>query len=107
MRTTLTLDDDLMKSLQGKARRTGETWKDVVNSTLRIGLRAGEKPAPALPRFEVKAKGGSFRAGVDLLRLNQLNDELEIEEFQRRISGTGAADGADGAGAAGVPGAKP
>jgi hypothetical protein len=107
MRTTLTLDDDLMKSLQEKARRTGETWKDVVNSTLRIGLRTGEKPAPALPRFEVKAKGGSFRAGVDLLRLNQLNDELEIEEFQRRLSGTDAIDAISEVDAPGAAGMKP
>ncbi len=89
MRTTLTLDDDVARSLKERARRSGEPWKEVVNATLRKGLRSGEKPSPPPPRFVVRAKGGSFRTGVDLLRLNQLNDELAIEEFQRRLAATG------------------
>lgn len=40
-------------------------------------------PTAKLPRFEVKAKACGLRAGVDVLRLNQLNDELEIEDFRR------------------------
>jgi hypothetical protein len=84
MRTTLTLDEDVAKRLREKARRTGDSFKEVVNSTLRRGL-TGEKPSPRLPRFEVKAKACGFRTGVDVRRLNQLNDELELEEFQRRL----------------------
>ena len=83
MRTTLTLDDDIAKTLQEHARRSGESFKEVVNETLRRGLR-GEKPASALPRFEVKPKACGFRRGVDVLRLNQLNDQLEIEDFHRK-----------------------
>lgn len=41
--------------------------------------------AAKLPRFEVKAKACGLRAGVDVLRLNQLNDELEIEDSQRKV----------------------
>jgi hypothetical protein len=83
MRTTLTLDDDLAEHLREKARRSGESFKEVVNATLRRGLYKGEKPSPKLPRFEVKARACGFRHGVDPLRLNQLNDELELEEFAR------------------------
>jgi hypothetical protein len=48
------------------------------------------KPAPSpaphnVPRFEVKAKACGFRSGVDVRRLNQVNDELEIEDFQRKL----------------------
>jgi hypothetical protein len=85
MRTTLTLDDDVAKELQERARRSAESFKEVVNETLRRGLRA-EKPASRLPRFAVKAKACGFRSGVDLLHLNQLNDELEMEDFQRKLA---------------------
>jgi hypothetical protein len=86
MRTTLTLDDDVARLLQEKSRRSGTSFKEVVNETLRKGLSRGEKPAAKLPRFEVKAKPRGFRSGVDVLRLNQLNDELEIEDFQRKLA---------------------
>ncbi|HSU82768.1 MAG TPA: CopG family transcriptional regulator [Thermoanaerobaculia bacterium] len=86
MRTTLTLDDDVARQLQEKSRRSGTSFKEVVNETLRKGLSRGEKPAAKLPRFEVKAKARGFRAGVDVLRLNQLNDELEMEDFQRKLA---------------------
>jgi len=85
MRTTLTLDDDLAKQLQERARRGGESFKEVVNEALRRGLRA-EKPTPRTPRFEVKPKACGFRSGVDILHLNQLSDELEIEDFQRKLA---------------------
>ena len=86
MRTTLTLDDDVAKQLHEASRRTGTSFKEVVNTTLRKGLRAGVKPATRPSRFEVKAKACGFRSGVDLLRLNQLSDELEVEDFQRKLA---------------------
>jgi hypothetical protein len=84
MRTTLTLDDDVARQLRERARRSGESFKEVVNSALRRGLRADKLP-PRLPRFKVESRPCGFRHGVDVLRLNQLNDELEIEDSQRRL----------------------
>jgi plasmid stability protein len=85
MRTTLTLDEDIAQLLRERARRSGESFKAVVNEILRKGLRQGETPSTRLPRFEVEAKARGFRSGVDVLKLNQLNDELEAEELQRRL----------------------
>lgn len=85
MRTTLTLDEDVAKQLRELSRRSGESFKEVVNATLRKGL-GGAKGAPRLPRFEVKPKACGFRPGIDVLRLNQLNDELELEDFQRKLA---------------------
>lgn len=42
MRTTITLDDDVAVELEKLRRETGRTFKDIVNETLRAGLR----PAP-------------------------------------------------------------
>jgi len=84
MRTTLTLDDDVAKLLRERSRRSGETFKEVVNATLRRGLRSGAKPSPPLPRFVVESKARGFCAGVDILHLNRFNDELEVEDFLRK-----------------------
>lgn len=86
MRTTLTLDEDVAQQLQEAARRSGVSFKEVVNTTLRQGLTRGNKPGSRLSRFEVIPKACGFRPGVDILRLNQLNDELELEDFQRKLS---------------------
>jgi hypothetical protein len=88
MRTTLTLDEDVAKELHERARHSRESFKEVVNTTLRRGLRVAEKPSSSLPRFKVKPKACGFRSGVDVLRLNQLNDELEVEDFQRKLADT-------------------
>jgi len=39
VRTTLTIDDDVASILERETRRKGLTFKDVVNATLRRGLR--------------------------------------------------------------------
>jgi hypothetical protein len=82
MRTTLTLDDDLARELKERARRSGSSFKEVVNDAVRRGLSLGEKPPSKPEPFVVEPHEGGFRAGVDPLKLNQLLDELEIGEFE-------------------------
>ncbi len=86
MRTTLTVDDDLAFQLKTDARRRGESFKAIVNDALRRGLLRAGKPQSPLPRFVVKPKACGFRSGVDVRKLNQLVDELETEDFQRKLS---------------------
>jgi hypothetical protein len=86
MRTTLTLDDDVAHQLAERQRLTGESFKQLVNDALRAGLQSGQTPAAALPPFRVTPKFAGFRAGVDVRRLNQLNDELEAEAFSDKLS---------------------
>lgn len=38
MRTTLTLDDDVAKLLEKEQRRSGKSFKQVINDFLRVGL---------------------------------------------------------------------
>ena len=84
VRTTLTLDPDVAKRLQGEIRRTGKTLKAAVNDALRLGLGLAGKPTKG-PRFEVEPHAFGFKPGVDLDRLNQLVDELEAEETARGL----------------------
>ena len=79
MRTTLTLDDDLAATLKEQAKSTDQSFKKVVNDTLRRGL------SPALPQperdYTVRTFQSEFMPGVDPLRLNRLNDQIETEDF--------------------------
>lgn len=85
MRTTLTLEEDLAARLHDLARRTGRSFKQVVNDAIRRGLSAGPKPGEGPRPFQVKPKACGFRAGIDIGKLNQLVDDLEIEAFGERI----------------------
>ncbi|MCY3919318.1 MAG: antitoxin [Chloroflexi bacterium] len=81
MRTTLTLDDDLAAVLKEQARLLDKPFKQVVNDALRRGMA----PAPPedRPRFRIRPHHSGFAPGVDPLRLNQLYDQLEVEDFLR------------------------
>jgi len=45
MRTTLSLDDDVARLLDKESRRSGASFKEVVNRYLRLGLMASKQPA--------------------------------------------------------------
>ena len=85
MRTTLTIEDDLARTLKERARLLDLPFKQVVNETLRRGLSSAvrEEPAP----YQVVPRHSGFAPGVDPLKLNQLSDQLEVEEFLRRGTG--------------------
>lgn len=85
MRTTLTLDDDVADSLKEHARLHGKPFKQVVNDALRRGMSPSEPEER--PIFRVVPFSSGFRPGVDPLKLNQLNDELEVQEFIERNPG--------------------
>lgn len=44
MRTTLTLDDDVAKLLEKEQRRSGNSFKQIVNHFLRLGLTTKQAP---------------------------------------------------------------
>ena len=82
---TLTLDKDLADALKERARAQSKTIKQVVNDALRQGLLVGVKESPREP-YRVKPFHSGFAPGVDPTKLNQLNDELELEEFLRKLN---------------------
>jgi len=45
VRTTLTLDEDVAALLNKEVRKSGESFKQVVNRYLRLGLTASKHPA--------------------------------------------------------------
>ncbi|MBL8228207.1 MAG: hypothetical protein JNL98_07005 [Bryobacterales bacterium] len=71
MRTTLSLDDDVVSLLRKEMRRSGESLKRVVNRCLRLGLmsasRQGRKPFSVTPRRLGLPAGLTYDSVADLL----------------------------------------
>ena len=86
MRTTLTIEDDLAHALRERARLHNLPFKRVVNDALRRGISPAASHEPA-PRFKVNPIHSGFVTGVDPLKLNQLNEQLETEAFARPSAG--------------------
>jgi hypothetical protein len=74
MRTTLTLDDDVASLLNKEARKSGESFKQVVNRFLRLGLTA--KP-PARKPFVVKPWNLQPPPGLSFDNVEELIEFLE------------------------------
>ena len=84
MRTTLTLDSDVIALVREEMERTRRPFKLVVNQALRLGLRAGTGPQTAEPFHVDTWDSGGLKPGFDPDKLGQLDDELQTEEFIRK-----------------------
>lgn len=80
MRTTLTLDEDVADFLKAQSRLQDRPFKQVVNEVLRRGMAPAQQ-GPAPREFRVVPNRSGLVRGVDPLRLNQLNDQLEVDDF--------------------------
>jgi len=77
VRTTLSLDDDVAVRLKAEVRRSGKSFKEVVNDSLRLALaqRPDKKPDPP---FEIHPRDlGALRPG---LGLDNIGDLIEAAE---------------------------
>ena len=85
MRTTLTIDDELVRILKDLAYRSGKSFKDVVNETLRAGL-AGQNAIQNARPYKVRPSSlGGVNPGINLNKALQIADALEDEEIARKL----------------------
>jgi hypothetical protein len=82
MRTTVTLDEDVAVRLRGVARERGISFKEALNTTLRVGL--GDEAGAARP-FRQTTYCMRLRPGVNLDKALQLAAALEDEETIRKL----------------------
>lgn len=76
MRTTLTLDDDVAAKLQQASRRTGRSFRDVVNETLRRGLQ--QQSMVVKTSFRVHTRDmGELAPGLQLDNVADLIESVE------------------------------
>lgn len=76
MRTTLTLDEDVAAKLELEARRSGHSFKQVVNDLLRLALNARRKEERRRP-FRVKARDLGLRPGLEYDSVSGLLEQVE------------------------------
>jgi hypothetical protein len=75
MRTTVTLDDDVAALIEDERRRTGESFRDVVNRLLRRGARGtSDEEASPLP----------LHPGRPLLDVTDVSVLLALLDDERR-----------------------
>ena len=83
MRVTLTINDDLAEQIQELRQSHGHSLKRVVNDLLREGLQSRQRE-PRGETYCTRSYKLSLRPGIDPVKLNQLVDELEDEEWRKR-----------------------
>ena len=84
MRTTLTIDDDLIAQIEDLQRREGISFKGAVNQLLRAGIQSRAQP-PKPKRYRTQPRKLGLRAGFDATKPNQLADELESDAFTSAV----------------------
>ncbi len=85
MRTTLNIDDNLLKSLKKAAHESGRSLGEVVNEVLLRGLAAREAPAEAAPYRLEPVSMGAPAAEVNLDKALQLADSLEDSAIAEKL----------------------
>ena len=83
MRTTLTIEDQLLDDLKQRVRASGQPFRQVVEQALRAGLSALDRPQPARCRLEPHSLGKP-RAAFDLVKARALADALEDEAIAEK-----------------------
>lgn len=78
MRTTLTIDDDVAALLKKEVRKSGQSFKQVVNQALRQGLTAAKQPARK--PFKVKPWNLQPPPGLSFDNVQELLDALDGPE---------------------------
>ena len=81
MRTTITLDDDVAIALKRLRKTSDASFKDVVNDTLRCGLRAKAAPPASRRPFRTPVlDGGAFLIDID--NVAEAIAQAEGEDFK-------------------------
>jgi hypothetical protein len=84
MRTTVTLDNDVVKLLRDATHKQHRSTKAVLNDGLRLGLRA--RPGVARKRIILPTYDMGARPDIDFTKANVLAAELEDEEIMRKLA---------------------
>lgn len=78
MRTTITIDDDVLDRARALAAELNSPFRQVVNEALRAGLSAVEKPAQSRPYHTHSRKLG-LKTGRSLDNIQELIAQVEGE----------------------------
>ena len=81
MRTTITIDDDVLDRARGIASQLHTSFRSVVNEALRAGLDRVEKPNKSR-RYRTKPHRMGVRRGINLDNIQDLLAQADGEDFR-------------------------
>lgn len=81
MRTTLTLDDDVLDKARAVAAKLNLPFRRVVNEALRTGLQAVEEPPRTRP-YRTRPHRMGLKAGRNLDNIQALLSQIEGEDHR-------------------------
>lgn len=84
MRTTLTIDDHIVRALKELAQRSRKPFKQVVNETLRAGLNA-TGACRSLPYRVKPAALGGLAPDINLNKALALADAIEDQKLATKM----------------------
>ena len=76
LRTTVTLEDDVVANLNDRMARSGASFKEALNDSLRRGLELPTEDELVRP-FRVRSRPMGVRRGVELDNIGELLDLLD------------------------------
>ncbi|MGO9570991.1 MAG: DUF2191 domain-containing protein [Desulfomonilaceae bacterium] len=79
MRTTLSIDDDVMDRARAVAAKLRSPFRTIVNEALRAGLDLVEKPAKQR-RYETEPHAMGLRSGRNIDNIQELLAQIEGED---------------------------
>ena len=79
MRTTLTIDDDVVVELERLRKSRDLSMKDLVNDALRLGLRRMTEPPPRKKPFRMRSFSGGRLLVASIDNVGELLAEIEGE----------------------------
>ena len=81
MRTTVTIEDDVLDRAKATAARLHASFRKVINEALRSGLKTIEMPAKRQP-YHTKPHRMGLKAGRNLDNIQELLTQVEQENFR-------------------------
>lgn len=81
MRTTLTLDDDLVHDIRKMARKLKKPFKVLLNETLRVGLK-NIVNSQLSKTYRTKPVAMKIREGSSLDNIQEILADLEGEDYK-------------------------
>lgn len=78
MRTTININDAILRELRERARQRGRPFREVVEETLKSGMAVDSRPRRRTVRIQTHGVG--VKAAYRGMSMNQLYDQLEAED---------------------------
>jgi hypothetical protein len=81
MRTTLTIDDDVLEKAKAVATKLGTPFRRVVNEALRAGLQTIKEPPPKRS-YRTRPHKMGLKTGRNLDNIQELLAQIEGEDHR-------------------------